>query len=63
MKIKECPFCGGEARIAKTELTTHSLLVWVKCICCHHHTASIKTASHEEQAIQESIERWNRRAV
>lgn len=63
MKIKECPFCGGEARIAKIELTNHAMLIQVKCICCHHHTASIKTVSHEEQAIQESIKRWNRRTV
>ena len=50
IKLKPCPFCGGEAKIVKSYYT-----IWAKCICCG---AKSRCEENEEKA----AEAWNRRA-
>lgn len=63
MKIKECPFCGSDAKIARTKLTNKKVIVFIKCTRCSSHTPHVEVVTSEEQATKECIENWNRRAV
>lgn len=63
MKIKECPFCDSEARIARIELTNKKVRVFIRCTRCGGHTPQVEVSTSEEQAIKECIENWNRRVV
>ena len=48
MKLKPCPFCGGEARWANDDKN------WIECSYCR-----VETRYCEDT--QEAIEAWNRR--
>ena len=48
MKLKPCPFCGGEARWVNDDES------WIKCSYC-----GVETMYFDDT--QEAIEAWNRR--
>ena len=52
-ELKPCPFCGGEASIAKGH--DGELLPWVMCRECGAETYCF-------DSVAEAIEAWNRRA-
>ena len=52
-KLRECPFCGGEARVVETDVHTFKA-VCTKCPCSvGRHCYSVK---------EEAVIAWNRRA-
>lgn len=48
MKIKNCPFCGGESRLFETGF--HSWIVACTKCCCR---------THEEESEEDAIRIWN----
>ena len=56
IKLKPCPFCGGEARIASEGGT----VVLATCKKCHVETQGV-SISAEYCANEKAAEEWNRR--
>lgn len=53
---KPCPFCGGEAKVAKEgSWTDQSLFYSVFCTCC-------RSQGYWFRTIEEAIAAWNQRA-
>ncbi|MCM1230038.1 MAG: Lar family restriction alleviation protein [Ruminococcus flavefaciens] len=73
IKLKPCPFCGGEAVICKTTTNTSDLektivcIVCLKCYCAPFHTEMQNLCDmNDREEILENMERevaenWNRR--
>ena len=56
VKLKHCPFCGGEAELAfSVNDKGNYKLFWVSCTQCRCET-------HIESAKRKAVARWNRRA-
>ena len=53
IKLKPCPFCGGEA-----EVIAHNKFQFYKVVCKHCKAQGYQFFPNEEQA----TEAWNRRA-
>lgn len=53
LKLRECPFCGGEAKVAKTELEGFEIRC-TKCPCDFGRFWFVTEV--------EAVEAWNRRA-
>ncbi len=54
--LKACPFCGGEADIAKVQNKGQDFYVsWVECMQCH-------CSTHVFSSLREAAAAWNRRA-
>lgn len=74
IKLKRCPFCGGEAKVIDTNVY-HDKAKRVRCTVCGAYTGAelvdhpeIKFAGldestryTEQQAAEKAAERWNRR--
>ena len=59
MELKPCPFCGGEAYVARDRLAQyHGGYVWFGC-GCKRCRVQYRTLSDTEE---EAIGLWNRRA-
>ena len=58
IKLKPCPFCGGEARLASEE---RGIFVFVTCQKCHVETQRIRMSA-EYCANERAAKEWNRRA-
>ena len=54
LKLRECPFCGGEAFVFKTIETPLPIMYAVVCKACYAGT------NHKTKEIQ-AIEAWNNR--
>ena len=56
MKLKECPFCGGDAEIETEEYGGGS--IWVSTVYCVEGCVSMNNQYGDPE---ETIERWNKR--
>ena len=56
IKLKPCPFCGGEGDCNNTGLCTKDgeSLWWVECGAC-----GVSTSGHQKREM--ALEAWNRR--
>lgn len=58
-RLRNCPFCGGEANLIKRKLKTgfypHGGTFYVHCKSC-------MSATQPRKKVEEAIEAWNRRA-
>lgn len=54
LKLKPCPFCGGEAKIAKFDWGYSIKEYWTYCKCGCELKAKART-------IPQAIKEWNRR--
>ena len=61
MKIKPCPFCGGEAQINERYRsgTANRKMYWVSCKACGISQQHDNTSGYRYQS--KAIDRWNRR--
>lgn len=56
IKLKSCPFCGGEARVMPPKgFVSYVAHYWVSCKNCHVQTDFVTSR-------KEAMEAWNRRA-
>ena len=68
MKIKRCPFCGGEATVKETQLYNVKA-VFVFCTQCKNRTIPVAVDAttmdgitlNLDQATEKVTSRWNRR--
>ena len=61
-KLKPCPFCGGEAKLKHTDITSeYREASYVICTVCYAR-GRIVSASCGYCADDHVIEEWNRRA-
>ena len=60
-KLKPCPFCGGNARLA-TEFRGITPVAFIKCDTCRAKTEDIYV-SLNYTAVERAIEAWNRRSI
>lgn len=66
IKLKPCPFCGGQAELYSTKrdkrkvLGIYHMIATIKCKSC---PAEIKQAGQDnDRAFKNAAELWNRRA-
>lgn len=67
LKLKPCPFCGGEAVLVRENKSNEGYLydlAAIKCrsCACNSGTYLIDTRANTEAAIQRLINAWNKRA-
>ena len=65
-ELKCCPFCGGEASTETYQVSTgcdsKCYLTMIRCNYCCAQMKTSKAHKYLEEAINEVIEAWNRRA-
>lgn len=54
IKLKPCPFCGGEAKMHPTSSAAHGVY-WARCIECGVETRA-------SYILDDAVKAWNRRA-
>ena len=61
MRLKPCPFCGGEAQINERYRsgTANRKMYWVSCKACGVSQQHDNTSGYRYQS--KAIDRWNRR--
>ena len=61
MKIKPCPFCGGEAQVNERYRsgTANRKMYWISCSACGISQQHDNTSGYRYQS--KAIDRWNRR--
>ncbi len=71
IKLKSCPFCGGEAVIEKNHRAfingVSTRVSFVHCKKCNARTGRFKLedygcTSHSNTAVKNAIEAWNKRS-
>lgn len=64
-KLRECPFCGGEAelyRMRRDNRKRYGVYHMIATIKCRECTAQVEQAGcNEDRAIEYAAKRWNRR--
>ena len=65
LKLKSCPFCGGEAVLNHGHMITATgqYLANVKCSECGIASRVVWSTDSPEEAVKEAIEAWNRRVA
>lgn len=61
MKLKPCPFCGGEAQVNERYRggTANRKMYWISCSACGVSQQHDNTSGYRYQS--KAIDRWNRR--
>lgn len=61
MKLKPCPFCGGEAQVNERYRsgTPNRKMYWVSCKACGISQQNTNVSGYRYQS--KAIDRWNRR--
>lgn len=55
VKLKPCPFCGGEAHLVNS-------MGWPHWVWCNECGARVQSTKFAEEGDAEAIAKWNRRA-
>lgn len=58
LKLKPCPFCGGEAVLKRVPFTA----VTPYYVRCDNRECAVMAATCNRETAEEAIELWNRRA-
>ena len=70
MRLKSCPFCGGEAYLEKSSRVYYrgktEKAANVRCLNCQARTGKVMISdygftSHSKEAEDKAVEMWNRR--
>lgn len=70
MRLKSCPFCGGEAYLEKSSRVYYrgktEKAAYVRCLNCQARTGKVMISdygftSHSKEAEDKAVEMWNRR--
>ena len=61
IKLKPCPFCGGEAKIRTKTFDIFNVAAYVYCTRCGAKTGLFE-ANVNRAAVEEAKELWNKRS-
>lgn len=67
IKLKQCPFCGGEAEVKKNKTHIDGYYCFVRCVMCHSSGKAfyVKHSMKEEKQNEQenkAVNAWNQRS-